>query len=383
MVDQTSYSNKLDNYKNILNESFENSRNLLDSIIQFKSDSTTADSVNDLSRKSTLDTVPLLLSKNELKVEFNKLDDSLKSKSNFNYQQYNNVNNLSYKSQHLKNIKLINECNALLEKIPELKIGLMIDDEDDDNDSIITNGIAEDPEIKKDNKFLKSLNKDTLEIKKNYHDLNFEPYQVSESQVNEVEQILKKDDVRKFRLSQLNDRLYARERTQLQQLQMKWNSKLQELVKFIKEDTVKLKNDLIETQVQLNKEREIEEDIQLGDEDEEEDDQVSDLDESIHASDDDKDDRMDDEPVLDNDAEHDIDLDEDREHDHEHENENEHEPKDRDQDEETETESNSKDNTTVTSRQSSIQPTPGEALSTVNTPIEEETREDDDMDLEE
>ncbi|KAH3660395.1 hypothetical protein OGAPHI_006981 [Ogataea philodendri] len=248
----------LDRFKVTLNESLDKSQKCLDTLVELRQkkqlDEQDLKNLNVFHKEAVLDNVALINGKNEIKIEYNKLSDASLKKLHSGYHQFNNMKVQRYKGQNLKNESLTAEFTKLIAQIPELRLDPILDDESDESDQA----------------FLKSLRKNALDIRVQFAKSDFSEL-LDESSVSRVEQILKNEEVRKFRLVQLSDRHYEKERTSLQSMSLKWQNRLSGLTKFIKEDSQKIQQDInsVYDEIRETDALELEEDDEL-DEDEDE-----------------------------------------------------------------------------------------------------------------
>ncbi|KAG7882889.1 hypothetical protein KL905_001591 [Ogataea polymorpha] len=247
----------LERYKTTLNESLDKSQNLLNTLVDLKKkealDDADIDLLNSLHREAVLDNVQLINAKNEVKSVYNKLaDDNLKKLHSGHY-QFNNMKIQRYKGQKLRNESLAAEFSKLISQIPELELDQVLDNENTE-----------------DREFLNGLRKSGLDIRLQFAKSDFSD-QIDETIVSRVEEILKNEEVKKFRLVQLNDKHYERERAVLQSMSLKWQNRLAELMKFVKDDSSRLLKTIEDVKEELREEHEEElEEEEVEEEEEEE-----------------------------------------------------------------------------------------------------------------
>ncbi|KAG7783868.1 hypothetical protein KL910_000481 [Ogataea haglerorum] len=248
----------LERYRSTLNESLDKSQNLLSTLVDLKKkgalDDADIELLNTFHREAVLDNVQLINAKNEVKSAYNKLADENLKKLHSGHYQFNNMKIQRYKGQKLRNESLAAEFSRLIAQIPELQLDQVLDNENT-----------------KDQEFLNGLRKSGLDIRLQFARSDFSD-QIDETVVSRVEEILKNEEVRKFRLVQLNDKHYERERAVLQSMSMKWQNRLAELTKFVRDDTARILRTIDDVKEELREEDEEElEEEEVEDEEEAED----------------------------------------------------------------------------------------------------------------
>ncbi|KAG7863161.1 hypothetical protein KL939_000480 [Ogataea angusta] len=247
----------LERYKSALNESLDKSQNLLNTLVDLKKkgglDDADIELLNTLHREVVLDNVQLINAKNEVKSTYNKLADENLKKLHSGHYQFNNMKIQRYKGQKLRNESLAAEFGKLISQIPELQLDQVLDNENTEGQE-----------------FLNGLRKSGLDIKLQFAKSDFSD-QIDETVVSRVEDILKNEEVKKFRLVQLNDKHYERERTMLQSMSLKWQNRLAELTKFVRDDSSRILKTIDDVKNELREEHEEElEEEEVEEEEEEE-----------------------------------------------------------------------------------------------------------------
>ncbi|OWB58149.1 hypothetical protein B5S28_g4147 [[Candida] boidinii] len=257
-----------ESYEESLLDSFDTVGSTIDKIVSLRKsankqlDTNVRKEINEIERELVLENLKLTRQKDFIKNRNNELFHKLALK----YSRFNQLYNpklCEFKELNLTNSLMHQRYNDELMKLPQVKSI----DLDNTNDKQWLDDLNKDKiTVSKDLDVLASV-----EVKTNDMDttgsinsgVNFMQVEFEDADeiINHLKEVIRKEEIKRFRLTNLNDKIYERERVLLNRMNSKWIEKLGKLNDFIDKDCKLMKNEI--KSVRGDKEAEAEEQMIL------------------------------------------------------------------------------------------------------------------------
>ncbi|OUM51450.1 hypothetical protein BVG19_g551 [[Candida] boidinii] len=257
-----------ESYEESLLDSFDSVGSTIDKIVNLKKSANkqleahVRKEINDIERDLVLENLKLTRQKDFIKNRNNELFHKLALK----YSRFNQLYNpklCEFKELNLTNSLMHQRYNDELMKLPQVKSI----DLDNTNDKQWLDNLNKDKiTVSKDLDVLASVGVKTNDVDTtgsinsgvNSGSVEFED---ADEIINHLKEVIRKEEIKRFRLTNLNDKIYERERVLLNRMNSKWIEKLGKLNDFIDKDCKMIKNDI--KSVRGDKEAEAEEEMIL------------------------------------------------------------------------------------------------------------------------